>query len=72
MKRPPEWKRGKKISIISLEWSSKNMSAFKQLKNVFLWDRTAPFGFPIVPDVYMITCGSSGFSGPRDMVIKAF
>ncbi len=68
MKSPPEWNRGRTISITSSKWSLKKISALRQLKKVFRCDRTAPLGWPVVPEVYMITCGSSGSAGPRDFV----
>ena len=49
---------------MSSKWSLKKISAFRQLKNVLRWESTAPLGCPVVPDVYMMTWGSSGLAGP--------
>ena len=55
--RPPEWNMGRAIIMTSLVVRSKNISELRTLKNVFLCERVAPFGTPVVPEVYIMICG---------------
>lgn len=39
---------------------------------MFLWVSTMPFGFPIVPDVYMIIAVSSGLTFSKMLLSEKF
>ena len=73
--RPPMWKNGKTCSAAgalggatvppAIASPSAPMNrVFMMLVQWFRWVARAPFGMPVVPEVYMIVAWSSGLIGP--------
>jgi len=47
----PTWKSGPKTTIVSADVRPKSMIFVIELDSVLPWVRTAPFGWPVVPEV---------------------
>lgn len=57
---PKQWYKGTGIQILSLSVSLIFYPIKKPLFKILTWDRVAPFGDPVVPEVNYILVGSSG------------
>jgi hypothetical protein len=56
--RPPMWNSGATTSVISSELASSARNALMLFQMMLPWVSIAPFGRPVVPDVYMISATS--------------
>src|SRR5438309_1923064 len=67
---PPMWKSGATASVRSSDNPSKASDALMLFHRMFPCDSIAPFGWPVVPDVYMIQATESSGTGKSRSVSR--
>ena len=59
---PKAWNRGRPPKMTSSAVKPKTFTQLRAFEKIFAWLRVAPFGRPVVPEVYRITAGSCSFT----------